>query len=88
MQYQKQVTTIKKYNKNNIINIGTGSGSLSTSIARCIAPHGKLYTFEFNRDRVDAAIQDFKATKIDDIITVTWRDVYQDGFQTKGNTFF
>ncbi len=34
---------------------GTGSGSLSHSIARTIAPTGQLYTFEFHKERADIA---------------------------------
>jgi len=66
-----------------VIESGTGSGALSTSIARCISPNGKLYTFEFNKDRSEAATKDFQKNKIDHIITVTWRDVCKEGFQLK-----
>jgi tRNA (adenine57-N1/adenine58-N1)-methyltransferase len=34
---------------------GTGTGSLSTAIARSIAPNGKLFTFDINIDRVHKA---------------------------------
>lgn len=58
---------------------GTGSGSLTTSIARSIAPTGHLYTFEFNPVRVEQAREDFKALRIDNLITVQHRDVCSTG---------
>ncbi len=42
--------------KYSIIIVGTGSGALSTAIARTISPNGKLYTFEVNKDRAEAAV--------------------------------
>jgi len=54
---------------------GTGSGSMSHSILRTIAPHGKLHTFEFNRGRVEAARKEFEKNGVSHLVDVHWRDV-------------
>ena len=59
---------------------GTGSGSLSTSIAKAVMPSGRLYTFEFNEGRVGRAKTDFKTLGIAPYVTVTHRDVLSNGF--------
>lgn len=65
-----------------VVESGTGSGSLSTSLARSIAgpPNGHLHTFEFNIERVEKAKEDFKTLKIDHLISVYHRDVCGLGF--------
>jgi hypothetical protein len=60
--------------------IGTGSGSFSHSIARTIAPTGHLFSFEFHERRADIARQEFKDHGLDKLITLSHRDVCQDGF--------
>ena len=59
---------------------GTGSGSLSTSIVKAVMPTGHLYTFEFNETRVGRAKTDFKTLGFDPYVTVTHRDVLNEGF--------
>ncbi|CAO3647594.1 unnamed protein product [Mucor hiemalis] len=67
----------------NVIESGTGSGSFSHSIARTIAPHGRLYSFEYHKERVALAEQEFKEHGYGDIIKMHHRDVCKDGFQMK-----
>ncbi|KAF8932289.1 tRNA (adenine-N(1)-)-methyltransferase catalytic subunit trm61 [Haplosporangium gracile] len=63
-----------------MIESGTGSGSFSHSIARTLAPHGHLYTFEYHQERVNAAKKEFEEHGLLDMVTLRCRDVCKDGF--------
>ena len=63
-----------------VVESGTGSGSLSVSITKAILPTGYLYSFEFNKDRVEKAKADFTKLGLAGFITVTHRDVLKKGF--------
>ena len=64
---------------------GTGSGSMSHSILRTIAPNGKLHTFDFHHKRVETARKEFREHGFDeDIVSISHRDVCSDGFGLEG----
>lgn len=63
--------------------VGTGSGSFSHSLARTIAPTGKLYSFEYHEERANLARAEFEAHGLGDIIKLENRDVYVEGFGIK-----
>jgi len=72
----------------NVVESGTGSGSLSTSIAKMILPIGHLFTFEFNEGRVIKAKEEFAELGLENYITVTHRDVLSQGFLLDGEHKF
>ncbi|KAL7747611.1 tRNA (adenine-N(1)-)-methyltransferase catalytic subunit trm61 [Sorochytrium milnesiophthora] len=63
-----------------VVESGTGSGSFSHALARTIAPHGHLHTFEYHQDRAEAAKAEFAAHRIDHLVTVKCQDVCESGF--------
>ncbi|CAG8520720.1 10373_t:CDS:2 [Paraglomus brasilianum] len=63
-----------------VLESGTGSGSFSHSIARTIAPHGHLYTYEFHEERAKFARQEFSDHGLGNIISIECRDVCKNGF--------
>ncbi|KAI9017764.1 tRNA methyltransferase complex GCD14 subunit-domain-containing protein [Gaertneriomyces semiglobifer] len=67
-----------------MIESGTGSGSFSHSIARTIAPTGRLYSFEYNEHRYHQALEEFKNHGWGDLITLQHRDVCKNGFGLSG----
>ena len=52
-----------------VIESGTGSGSLSHSFIRTVAPNGHLHTFDFHKERVQLASDEFKAHGVGHLVT-------------------
>ncbi|TYZ68917.1 hypothetical protein PybrP1_012255 [[Pythium] brassicae (nom. inval.)] len=63
-----------------VVESGTGSGALTTSFARTVAPHGHVFTFEFNPTRAEIAREEFARNGLADVITVDCRDACEQGF--------
>jgi tRNA (adenine57-N1/adenine58-N1)-methyltransferase len=63
-----------------VLETGTGTGSLSTSLARAVHPTGKVYTFEYHEERAAMASDDFKRHGLDHVVEVENRDTQTNGF--------
>ena len=63
-----------------VLESGTGSGSLSHSLIRTVAPSGHLYTFDFHAERSEKARLEFADHGLSHLVTATHRDVCSDGF--------
>ena len=65
----------------NVIESGTGSGSFSHSVARCLGNNGHLHSFEYHSTRVKKVIDEFQSHHLLDRISVYHRDVCKFGFE-------
>eukprot|EP01086_Lenisia_limosa_P014182 TRINITY_DN44271_c0_g1_i1.p1 TRINITY_DN44271_c0_g1~~TRINITY_DN44271_c0_g1_i1.p1 ORF type:complete len:193 (+),score=24.44 TRINITY_DN44271_c0_g1_i1:21-599(+) len=65
---------------------GTGTGSLTTSLARTVGATGKVYTFEFHPERARLAKIAFKDNGLD-MVVGSHCDVLGNGFQIEGTRF-
>lgn len=63
-----------------VLESGTGSGSLTHSLARAVAPSGHIWTFEFHEQRAQMADEEFKVNGLGEVVTVTHRDIEENGF--------
>ncbi|KAI0166773.1 tRNA methyltransferase complex GCD14 subunit [Hypoxylon sp. FL1284] len=72
-----------------IIEAGAGSGSFTHAAARAIyngtpkqthGARGKVFSFEFNEDRYQKMQKEIEDHRLDGIVQITHRDVYNDGF--------
>ncbi|KEG11183.1 putative tRNA methyltransferase complex subunit [Trypanosoma grayi] len=60
---------------------GTGSGSLTHSLAKTVAPNGTVYTFDFHKGRCLEARQEFRRNGLAaSLVTCNWRDVCATAF--------
>lgn len=65
-----------------VIESGTGAGSASVAFASIVAPEGQVLSFEFHKERAEAARRDFEALGLSDVVTVVREcDVVNEGFR-------
>lgn len=64
---------------------GTGSGSVTHSFARTVAPHGHVYTFDFHEQRAKEAEIEFKTHGLSSVVTSGHRDICAQGFPIELN---
>ncbi|KAI0124195.1 S-adenosyl-L-methionine-dependent methyltransferase [Xylariales sp. AK1849] len=78
-----------------IIEAGAGSGSFTHASVRAVyngqsnTPEdrrGKVFSFEFNEDRFHAMEKEIEAHGLDELVHITHRDVYNDGFLVNGDS--
>ncbi len=62
-----------------VIESGTGSGSLTHSLARTVSPSGRVHTFDFHLQRVETAREEFRAHGIDHVVTAAHADACAEG---------
>eukprot|EP01039_Chlorochromonas_danica_P010161 gene10161-11245_t len=58
-----------------VVESGTGSGCMTLSLARAVAPNGHVYTFEYNAVRAAKAVDEFRRLQVNHLVTVQRRDV-------------
>lgn len=63
-----------------VLESGTGSGSLTTSLARAVGPSGHIYTFEFHEQRAQAAAEEFERNGLKNLVTTEQRNIEDSGF--------
>ncbi|KAI0471766.1 tRNA methyltransferase complex GCD14 subunit [Xylariaceae sp. FL0804] len=78
-----------------IIEAGAGSGSFTHASARAVYngyptsaedKRGKVWSFEFNEDRYCKMQEEIEGHRLADLVQMTHRDVYNDGFLVDGQS--
>ncbi|OLN86933.1 tRNA (adenine(58)-N(1))-methyltransferase catalytic subunit trm61 [Colletotrichum chlorophyti] len=78
-----------------LIEAGAGSGSFSHASARAVyngypendaQRKGKVFSFEFNKDRYEKMQEEIEAHGLEGIVQLTHRDVYNGGFLVDGKS--
>eukprot|EP00200_Dunaliella_tertiolecta_P010339 CAMPEP_0202383732 /NCGR_PEP_ID=MMETSP1127-20130417/50919_1 /ASSEMBLY_ACC=CAM_ASM_000462 /TAXON_ID=3047 /ORGANISM="Dunaliella tertiolecta, Strain CCMP1320" /LENGTH=368 /DNA_ID=CAMNT_0048983307 /DNA_START=41 /DNA_END=1144 /DNA_ORIENTATION=- len=63
-----------------VLESGTGSGSLTHSLARAVAPSGHVYSFEHHLERANEAAAEVRSNGLASCVTIRHRDVEGCGF--------
>ncbi len=64
-----------------VVESGTGSASLTHSLARTVSPGGQVHTFDFHQARVETAREEFSAHGLDGVVIAARADACgEEGF--------
>ncbi len=66
-----------------VIDVGTGSGALTLVLAKFVAPHGMVYSYERREDFIENARKNIEHAGYVKCVTFHLRDVAQEGFLEK-----
>ena len=69
-----------KLNIHAVLESGTGSGSLTHSLARAVAPSGHVHTFDLHQKRTEEAAAEFARHGLGQLVTVQHRNIEALGF--------
>ena len=58
-----------------VVEAGTGSGALTLALARLVAPHGKIFTYEEREDMYENARKNFERAGVTDTVELKQRDI-------------
>ena len=62
-------------NGSKVLEVGTGSGALTTFLASIVKPNGHVYTYDINSEFMKIAKKNLVKSKMDDYVTMTEYDI-------------
>ena len=65
-----------------VIEAGTGSGALTTALARYVSPHGRVYSYEVRADMHQLAAKNLALAGLTDFVDLKLRDI-REGFDER-----
>jgi len=70
-----------------VIEAGTGSTSMTHALARVVAPHGRVISYDVHEGRVRQATEEMEKIGLGDVVSITHRDVLKEGFGVQQDSF-
>jgi len=71
-----------------VVEAGTGSGALTLALARLVAPHGKIFTYEERDDMFENARKNFERAGVTDVVEAKQRDIRAGFDERDADTLF
>lgn len=93
--YSYVLQRLRVFPGSRIIEAGAGSGSFTHASARAVYngypkdssdTRGKVFSFEFHEPRFNKMQEEIESHRLNGIVQITHRDVYQDGFLVNGES--